>query len=35
MTAATPPTSALIRPFTLSISDSEVDDLKQRLSLSE
>jgi len=31
MTAPTPPTSALVRPFTVSISDSEIDDLKQRL----
>jgi len=31
MTAATPPASALIRPFTVSISDSEIDDLRQRL----
>ena len=25
MTAPTPPTSALVRPFTVSISDSEID----------
>ena len=31
MTAPTPPTSALVRPFTVSISDSEIDDVKQRL----
>ena len=31
MTAPTPPTSALVRPFTVSIPDSEIDDLKQRL----
>ena len=31
MTAPTPPTSTLVRPFTVSISDSEIDDLKQRL----
>ncbi|MEU1590736.1 epoxide hydrolase family protein [Micromonospora sp. NPDC005710] len=31
MTALTPPTSALVRPFTVSISDAEIDDLKQRL----
>jgi len=31
MTAPTPPASALVRPFTVSISDSEIDDLKQRL----
>src|SRR3954453_13283269 len=31
MTAPTPPTSVLIRPFTVSISDAEIDDLKQRL----
>jgi epoxide hydrolase len=29
MTAPTPPTSTLVRPFTVSISDSEIDDLKQ------
>ena len=31
MTAPTPPNSALVRPFTVSIPDSEIDDLKQRL----
>ncbi|MFG1918906.1 epoxide hydrolase family protein [Micromonospora sp. NPDC048898] len=31
MNALTPPTSTLVRPFTVSISDSEIDDLKQRL----
>ena len=31
MTAPTPPTSTLVRPFTVSISDSEIDDVKQRL----
>jgi hypothetical protein len=31
MTAPTPPTSTLVRPFTVSIPDSEIDDLKQRL----
>jgi pimeloyl-ACP methyl ester carboxylesterase len=31
MTAPTPPTSALVRPFTVSIPDAEIDDLKQRL----
>src|SRR6266568_4929798 len=31
MTAPTPPTSTLFRPFTVSISDSEIDDVKQRL----
>lgn len=31
MTAPTPPASALVRPFTVSIPDSEIDDLKQRL----
>ena len=31
MTAPTPPTSPLVRPFTVSISDSEIDDVKQRL----
>ena len=31
MTAPTPPAPALVRPFTVSISDSEIDDLKQRL----
>ena len=31
MTAPTPPTSTLVRPFTVSISDSEIGDLKQRL----
>jgi hypothetical protein len=30
MTAPTP-TSTLVRPFTVSISDSEIDDVKQRL----
>jgi pimeloyl-ACP methyl ester carboxylesterase len=31
MTAPTQPTSALVRPFTVSIPDSEIDDLKRRL----
>jgi hypothetical protein len=31
MTAPTPPTSTLVRPFTVSIPDSEIDDMKQRL----
>jgi len=31
MTAPTPPTSTLVRPFTVSISDSEIDDVRQRL----
>jgi pimeloyl-ACP methyl ester carboxylesterase len=31
MTAPTPPTPALVRPFTVSIPDSEIDDLKRRL----
>src|SRR5487761_587010 len=31
MTAPTPPASTLVRPFTVSISDSEIDDVKQRL----
>ena len=31
MTAMTPASSALVRPFTVAIADSEVDDLKQRL----
>ena len=31
MTAPTPPAPALVRPFTVSIPDSEIDDLKQRL----
>ena len=31
MTAPTPPASALVRPFTVSISDAEIDDVKQRL----
>jgi pimeloyl-ACP methyl ester carboxylesterase len=31
MTAPTPPTSALVRPFTVSVDDSEIEDLKQRL----
>src|ERR1700719_1169791 len=31
MTAPTPPTSTLVRPFTVSIPDSEIDDVKQRL----
>jgi len=31
VTAPTPPTSALVRPFTVSISDSEIEDVKQRL----
>jgi hypothetical protein len=30
-TAPTPPTSTLVRPFTVSISDSEIVDVKQRL----
>src|ERR1700730_13549255 len=30
MTAPTPPSPALVRPFTVSISDSEIDDVKQR-----
>ena len=29
MTAPTPPTSTLVRPFTVSIPDPEIDDLKQ------
>lgn len=32
MTASTPPVSDLVRPFTVSIPDAEIDDLKQRLS---
>ena len=31
MNAPTPPASTLVRPFTVSISDSEIEDLKQRL----
>jgi pimeloyl-ACP methyl ester carboxylesterase len=31
MTAPTTPTSTLVRPFTVSISDSEIDDLMRRL----
>jgi hypothetical protein len=31
MTATTPASSALVRPFTAAIADSEIDDLKQRL----
>jgi epoxide hydrolase-like protein len=31
MTAPTPPAPALVRPFTVSIPDSEIDDVKQRL----
>src|SRR6195256_357431 len=31
MTAPTPPTPDLVRPFPVSISDSEIDDVKQRL----
>jgi pimeloyl-ACP methyl ester carboxylesterase len=31
MTAPTPPVSALVRPFTVSIPESEIDDVKQRL----
>jgi pimeloyl-ACP methyl ester carboxylesterase len=31
MTAPTPPAASLLRPFTVSIPDSEIDDLKQRL----
>ncbi|CAL9402089.1 epoxide hydrolase family protein [Streptomyces sp. enrichment culture] len=31
MTAPTPPASALVRPFTVSIPESEIDDVKQRL----
>jgi len=31
MTTPTSPASALVRPFTVSIPDSEIDDLKQRL----
>jgi len=31
MTAPTPPTSPLVRPFTVSIPDSQIDDLKRRL----
>ena len=31
MTAPTPPTLTLVRPFTVSIPDSEIDDVKQRL----
>ena len=27
MTAPTPPTSTLVRPFTVAISDSEIDDV--------
>jgi hypothetical protein len=28
MTAPTPPAPALVRPFTVSISDSEIDDVR-------
>ena len=31
MTAPTPASSTLVRPFTVAIADSEIDDLKQRL----
>ena len=31
MTASTPAPSTLVRPFTVAISDSEIEDLKQRL----
>jgi len=31
MTAPTPAASTLVRPFTVAISDSEIEDLKQRL----
>ncbi len=31
VTAPTPPASTLVRPFTVSIPDSEIDDVKQRL----
>ena len=31
MTATTPTSSALVRPFTVAIADAEIDDLKQRL----
>jgi len=31
MTAPTPPASALVRPFTVSVPDSEIDDLRRRL----
>jgi pimeloyl-ACP methyl ester carboxylesterase len=31
MTAPTPPTSAPVRPFTVSIPDAEIDDVKRRL----
>jgi hypothetical protein len=31
MTAPTPPSAPLVRPFTVSISDSEIDDVQQRL----
>jgi pimeloyl-ACP methyl ester carboxylesterase len=31
MTAPTPPTAALVRPFTVAIPDAEIDDLQQRL----
>ena len=31
MTATTPASAALVRPFTVAIVDSEIDDLKQRL----
>src|SRR5580698_7575546 len=31
MTAPTPQTSTLVRPFTVSIPDSEINDMKQRL----
>ena len=31
MTAPAPPAPALVRPFTVSVSDSEIGDVKQRL----
>ncbi|HTV99432.1 MAG TPA: epoxide hydrolase N-terminal domain-containing protein, partial [Streptosporangiaceae bacterium] len=31
MTAPTPPTPTPVRPFTVSIPDAEIDDLRQRL----
>jgi len=31
MTAPTPPAPALVRPFAVSVPDSEIEDLKQRL----
>ena len=34
MTAPTPAPSPLVRPFTVAISDSEIEDLKQRLARS-